>query len=179
MSEVLARCARYRSGAQSSRLAEREKETRRSGPLTASTKPMPSILSSVSVTASSLGLKRTISGPRRPPGHPQEEGEHRPLKTLFSRGTIASWRLFVIYLHPPLFAIPATGFEGPAEPISFTFALIIVAEGNLEPLYIGPQWASEIVPGCPLNMAFDPPGPRGNPPIRDFLWEQEVVTPLA
>ena len=73
MSEVLARCARYRSGAQSSRLAEREKETRRSGPLTASTKPMPSILSSVSVTASSLDLKRTISGPRRPPGHPQEE----------------------------------------------------------------------------------------------------------
>ena len=142
MSEVLARCARYRSGAQSSRLADREKETRRSGPLTASTKPMPSILSSVSVNSSSLGLKRTISGPRRPPGHPQEEGEHRPLKTLFSRGTIASWRLFVMFLHPPLFAIPATGFEGPAEPISFTFALIIVAEGNLEPLYIGPQWTS-------------------------------------
>ena len=70
------------------------------------------------------------------------EGEHRPLKTLFSRGTIASWRLFVISLHPPLFAIPATGFEGPAEPIPFTFALILVAEGNLEPLYIGPRWTS-------------------------------------
>ena len=103
------------------------------------------------------------------------EGEHRPLKTLFSRGTIASWRLFVMSLHPPLFAIPATGFEGPAEPISFTFALIIVAEGNLEPLYIGPRWTSSIVPGGPLNMAFDPPGPQSNPPIRDFLWEQEVV----
>ena len=83
--------------------------------------------------ASRVGLKLTISGPRRPPGHAREEGEHRPLKTLFSRGTIASWRLFVMSLHPPLFAIPATGFEGPAEPISFTFALIIVAEGNLEP----------------------------------------------
>ena len=24
-------------------------------------------------------------------------------------------------------------------------------------------------------MAFDPPGPRNNPPIRDFLYRQEVV----
>ena len=125
--------------------------------------------------ASRMGLKLTISGPIRLSGYPQEEGEHRPLKTLFSRGTAVSWRLFVISLHPPLFVIPATGFEGPAEPISFTFALIIVAEGNLEPLYIGPRWTSEIVPGGPLNMAFDPPGPRNNPPIRDFLYRQEVV----
>ena len=52
---------------------------------------------------------------------------------------------------------------------------MVVAEGNLEPLYIGPRWTSEIVPGGPLNMAFDPPGPRNNPPIRDFLYRQEVV----
>ena len=78
-------------------------------------------------------------------------------------------------LHPPLFAIPATGFEGPAEPISFTFALIIVAEGNLEPLYIGPQWASEIARGAPLNVVNTPPAPHGNPPVRDFLYQQEVV----
>ena len=28
-------------------------------------------------------------------------------------------------------------------------------------------------------MAFDPPGPRNNPPIRDFLYRQEVVAALA
>ena len=66
----------------------------------------------------------------------------------------------------------------PAELVAVTFALQLYIASLCRaflPLYLGPLWASEIARRTPTNMGFDPPGPQSNPPIRDFLWEQEVV----
>ena len=65
--------------------------------------------------------------------------------------------------------------ERPAEPVSAGVMDIVTLWRAFLPLYLGPLWTSEIARGDPLNLGFDPPGSRGDPPIRDFLWEQEVV----
>ena len=39
----------------------------------------------------------------------------------------------------------------------------------------GRRWASERAPQTPLNVGNTPPASQGNPPVRDFLYQREVV----
>ena len=65
--------------------------------------------------------------------------------------------------------------ERPAEPLSTSVVDMVTLWRAFLPLYLGPLWTSEIARGDPLNLGFDPPGSRGNPPMRHFLYRQEVV----